>query len=284
MRARAALLAGAAALVTLAGCATGSAIRPTPSAGPTTPASVTATPPRVSASPSRLTAPDRSSPVLPQLTPSSTRLPSAAQRPAPANPLPLPYGTGSATQLITVTAASARSTDATLQTWTRSGDTWVKVDAAVHAYLGRSGTSTDKHEGDGTTPAGSFTLTQAFGYRADPGTALQYAQTTPADWWISQPGPLYNTHQRCTSGTDGDGCGYAAPSEHLYYTQPNYQYALVIDYNTSPVRADAGSAVFLHVQTGKPTSGCVSIELTQLTRILRWLQPAAHPRILIGTT
>jgi L,D-peptidoglycan transpeptidase YkuD (ErfK/YbiS/YcfS/YnhG family) len=205
---------------------------------------------------------------------------------SPSNPLPLKYSTGLAAQLITVTASSSSSTDATLQTWTRSGGTWVKVDGAVHAYLGRSGTSTDKHEGDGNTPAGSFTLTQAFGYKPDPGTALPYSQTTPADWWISQAGSLYNTHQLCKSGTDGNGCGYASPSEHLYYTQPNYQYAVVIDYNTrnaGTVRQGAGSAVFLHVQTGKPTSGCVSIEVDQLTRIMRWLEPSAHPRILIGS-
>lgn len=199
------------------------------------------------------------------------------------NPLPLQYSTGPATQLITVTATSSSSTDARLQTWTRSGGTWVRVGSSVHAYLGRSGTSTDKHEGDGNTPAGSFTLTEAFGYKADPGTALPYFKTNDSDWWISQPGSLYNTHQHCSSTCPG-GLTPASPSEHLYYTQPNYMYAVVINYNTDPVVQGRGSAVFLHVETGKPTSGCVSVTETQILRILKWLKPSAHPRIMIGST
>ncbi len=129
------------------------------------------------------------------------------------------------------------------------------------------------------TPIGSFTLTQAFGHDRNPGTSLPYRQTTPADWWISQPGPLYNTMQNCASScsfTQGD------PNEHLYYEMPYYTYAVVIDYNRSPVAQGAGSAYFLHVSVGQPTQGCISIPLDSLVNLMRWLTPTAHPRILIG--
>jgi L,D-peptidoglycan transpeptidase YkuD (ErfK/YbiS/YcfS/YnhG family) len=133
------------------------------------------------------------------------------------------------------------------------------------------------------TPMGSFTLTEAFGRDPDPGTELPYTRTTPDDWWISQPGPLYNTRQRCASG-----CGFTLgdPNEHLYYVTPQYDYAVVIDYNTpdsGQVRQGAGSAFFLHVAAGEPTAGCVAIDASALVRIMRWLAPADHPRILIGT-
>ena len=49
------------------------------------------------------------------------------------------------------------------------------------------------------------------------------------------------------------------------------------------VRQGAGSAFFLHVAVGAPTAGCVSIPADQLVRILHWLAPDRHPRILIGT-
>jgi L,D-peptidoglycan transpeptidase YkuD (ErfK/YbiS/YcfS/YnhG family) len=110
-------------------------------------------------------------------------------------------------------------------------------------------------------------------------------RSTPADWWISQPGPLYNTRQRCSSG-----CAFklGSPNEHLYYETPYYDYAAVIDYNTrnapGGVRQGAGSAFFLHVEVGAPTQGCVAIDVGQLVRILRWLRPADHPRIVIGTS
>ncbi|MEP7178711.1 MAG: L,D-transpeptidase family protein, partial [Pseudonocardiales bacterium] len=129
------------------------------------------------------------------------------------------------------------------------------------------------------TPVGSFTLTEAIGRNPNPGTALPYVRTTPADWWISQSGPLYNTLQRCTRA-----CGFTQgdPNEHLYYLTPFYNYAVVIDYNRAPATPGAGSAFFLHVTDGAPTAGCVAIPQADLVDLMAWLTPAAQPRILIG--
>ena len=198
--------------------------------------------------------------------------------------LPLAYPTGSATRVITVVAHSAGSTTATLQGWTKApGGGWRKWGGAITAHIGAAGMSTAPSEYRSATPMGSFTLTHAFGRFADPGTALPYLHTTPADWWISQPGALYNTHQHCSSQcafTQGD------PNEHLYYETPYYDVAVVIDYNTrnapGGVRQGAGSAFFLHVTDGNPTAGCVAIPQSRLVPIMRWLTPTAHPRILIG--
>jgi L,D-peptidoglycan transpeptidase YkuD (ErfK/YbiS/YcfS/YnhG family) len=196
----------------------------------------------------------------------------------------LGFSTGTATQVITVTAASTASTTGTLQSWRKVSGGWRRVGPAVLADLGTDGLSAHPSETRSATPIGTFTLTQAFGRDADPGTPIPYTRTTPDDWWISQPGPLYNTRQRCASGcsfTRGD------PNEHLYYETPYYDYALVIDYNTSnapmSVRQGAGSAFFLHVTVHQPTQGCISVNADQLVRILRWLTPSANPRILIGT-
>lgn len=180
-------------------------------------------------------------------------------------------------------APSTSSTRGLLQAWRKVAGGWRRVGPAVPAWLGSDGMSTHPSESRSATPIGSFTLTQAFGHDADPGTALPYVRTTPDDWWISQSGPLYNTRQRCATQ-----CGFTRgdPNEHLYYETPYYDYAAVIDYNTrnapGGVRAGAGSAFFLHVTVGAPTAGCVSIAKDQLVRILRWLEPADHPRILIG--
>jgi L,D-peptidoglycan transpeptidase YkuD (ErfK/YbiS/YcfS/YnhG family) len=180
-------------------------------------------------------------------------------------------------------APSTTSTQGTLQAWRKVSGGWRKVGAAVDAWLGSDGLSKHPSETKSATPIGSFTLTQAFGHDADPGTALPYTHTTPDDWWISQAGPLYNTRQRCAAS-----CSFTRsdPNEHLYYTTPYYDYAVVIDYNTrnapGGVRAGAGSAFFLHVTVRAPTAGCVSIGQAKLVSLLRWLTPSAHPRILIG--
>ena len=200
------------------------------------------------------------------------------------HPLPLHFTTGTATEVITVVAHSYSSTVATLQAWTKApGGGWLRRGSAVTAHVGADGLSTSPSESRSATPIGSFTLTQAFGHDSDPGTALPYRHTTPADWWISQSGPLYNTLQHCSSG-----CSFTrgAPNEHLYYETPYYNYAVVIDYNTrnapGGVQQGAGSAFFLHVTDGAPTAGCVAIPSSNLVSIMRWLTPTRHPRILIG--
>ncbi len=197
--------------------------------------------------------------------------------------LPLSFTTGDATRVVTVVSPSASSTTATLQAWQKSSGGWQRHGPSVDAFVGAAGMSTHASESSTASPIGSFTLTEAFGRAVNPGTTLPYHQTTPADWWISQAGPLYNTMQHCSSNcpfTQGD------PNEHLYYEMPYYTYAVVIDYNTgnsaTGVHQGAGSAFFLHVTVGQPTQGCVSIPEASLVSLLRWLNPGAHPRILIG--
>jgi L,D-peptidoglycan transpeptidase YkuD (ErfK/YbiS/YcfS/YnhG family) len=209
---------------------------------------------------------------------------SEASSAAGGHPLPLPFRTHTATKVITVVAQSGSSTTARLQAWSKApGGGWFRHGRSIVAHVGADGLSTQASESRSATPIGSFTLTHAFGHNADPGTALGYFRTRPSDWWISQSGPLYNTHQRCSSG-----CSFnqGSPNEHLYYETPYYNYAVVIDYNTrnSPtgVVQGAGSAFFLHVTDGYATAGCVAIRQAKLVRLLRWLSPGAHPRILIG--
>ena len=197
-----------------------------------------------------------------------------------ARPLPLAVSPGDSTQVITVVSNAASASTAMLQTWEKGPRAdWIPVGGATVAHVGSAGITAHEREGLAATPAGSFTLTQAFGRLRNPGTRLPYFQTTPNDWWISQAGSLYNTHQKCISG-----CPFIAgsPNAQVFYVSPQYDLVLVIDYNRFPVIQGAGSGVFLHVTRGRPTAGCVSIDAAEMVRIMRWLQPQDHPRILIG--
>jgi L,D-peptidoglycan transpeptidase YkuD (ErfK/YbiS/YcfS/YnhG family) len=40
---------------------------------------------------------------------------------------------------------------------------------------------------------------------------------------------------------------------------------------------------FLHASIGRPTAGCVSVPVSRLVAILRWLRPSSRARIAIGT-
>lgn len=208
---------------------------------------------------------------------------SVASKPAPQPVgLPLPYSPGNAGQVITVTASAYGRTRASLQAWTRKATGWTRHGAPVDAWLGYAGFSQNAREGYTGTPVGSFGLTHAFGNDADPGTRLPYFQADADDWWNGDSGSAgYNTHQRCAQGS----CPFkASQSENLQKAGWVYGYAVVIDYNTSPVVPGKGSAFFLHVTENHPTQGCVSIPQASLVELLRWLDPAQHPRILMGVS
>jgi L,D-peptidoglycan transpeptidase YkuD (ErfK/YbiS/YcfS/YnhG family) len=194
--------------------------------------------------------------------------------------LPLPLAVGDATQVVTVVAASTSSASAVLQAWERTGGLWRRMGPMVTSHVATGGLTAVPREYDPATPLGSFGLTQAFGKLPNPGTGLPFFQLTSADWWISQAGPLYNTHQVCAVA-----CPFSLgrPNTHLIDAKRAYNYAVAIDYNRSTVVQGAGSAYFLHVTTaGKPTRGCISVPQSAMMAILRWLRADAHPRILIG--
>jgi L,D-peptidoglycan transpeptidase YkuD (ErfK/YbiS/YcfS/YnhG family) len=179
-------------------------------------------------------------------------------------------------RVITVQSSSASATTARLDLWTASsrGGYWHAA-GPVHAYVGELGIG-QAHEGIARTPAGVFTLTQAFGNQPDNGSALPYFQATRADWWDGESGtPAYNTHVHQVPSP-------GPASENLYDAGYVYSHAVVIDYNRFPVRAGAGSAFFLHVTNGEPTAGCVAVDANSLNVIMRWLLPSTHPVISIG--
>ena len=77
---------------------------------------------------------------------------------------------------------------------------------------------------------------------------------------------LYNTHQLLPAR------GRWTSAESLNIRA--YRYAQVIGYNEAR-RPGLGSAIFLHVDTGRPTAGCVSLPRGALVRVLRWQRPGA---------
>ncbi|MEU2349986.1 L,D-transpeptidase family protein [Modestobacter sp. NPDC049651] len=242
----------------------------TPAPGPT--ASPTTSAPRPAAAstrPAPSTAPARSP---------AAAVAAVAPSPAPAPPPVLPLGVRPpGSQVVTVVAASARATSAKLTAWERRGDGWVAVLGPVTATVGAAGVG-QASESTSRTPAGTFSLTEAFG-RGDPGTALPYRVVDGDDWWVSDvASPRYNRYAQCVPGS----CDFdERAGENLLRPDGVYDNAVVIDYNRGG-RPGAGSAFFLHVSNGAPTAGCVAIGRADLTALLRWLAPSASPVIAIG--
>jgi len=199
----------------------------------------------------------------------------AGQALPPGVPEP-PAGTD---QLVTVLVPNPTSTTGTLRAWQRSAGGWTVALGPVPVRVGADGIG-EAREGVNRTPRGTFALDQAFGRQPNPGTALPYRRIGTSDWWVSDPkSPAYNTYQHCAPGT----CSFdESAGENLGRAGAAYDYAAVIEYNTNPVRPGAGSAFFVHVDTGVPSAGCVEVPRASQIALLRWLNPAQHPRITIG--
>ncbi|HEX9257924.1 MAG TPA: peptidoglycan-binding protein [Acidimicrobiales bacterium] len=204
----------------------------------------------------------------------------AGATPQPELPLLLRHDVGDSEQVVIVRSASWRSTTALLEGWERQDGAWVRALGPVRARIGRRGFDADRVENSGTSPAGVFTLTEAFGLRPDPGSGLPYRQAGPNSWWISDSAsPLYNTWQEGPP----DGRWNPAKGEHLATHAPTgYRYAAVVDFNRDPIVAGKGSAIFVHIDTGRATAGCTAISQTAMVALLRWLDPTKHPRIAQG--
>jgi L,D-peptidoglycan transpeptidase YkuD (ErfK/YbiS/YcfS/YnhG family) len=187
-----------------------------------------------------------------------------------------------ASQLITVEAATFRTTSASLRTWRRSGSCWVAAGGPYPARLGWNGLSADRREGDGTTPTGTFRIHPTmYGNEPNPGVAFRYRRVRCGDWWNEDPSsPTYNTFQHVACGRAPP---FRTPSPGMWESPTAYPYLAVIEFNMHPVVPGRGSGIFLHAQTGRATNGCVSLRRSDLLRVLHWLRPASTPRIAIGT-
>jgi L,D-peptidoglycan transpeptidase YkuD (ErfK/YbiS/YcfS/YnhG family) len=136
--------------------------------------------------------------------------------------------------------------------------------------LGRAGIRSAKREGDGATPMGSFRL-RAVLYRADrmplPRTHLPVTAISEDSGWCDDPNDrAYNRPVRLP---------FAASHERLWRDDHLYDLVVVIDFNLSPSRRGAGSAIFLHLARADfaPTAGCVAVSRESMLRLLPHLGP-----------
>jgi len=186
-------------------------------------------------------------------------------------------GTGGSTQLVTV-SAPLHATAATLSYWTRSGACWRRAGGPWQARLGRTGLSAHKREGDGATPVGTFALGgTAYGIAPDPGVRLRYHRLVCGDWWDEDPrSATYNRfrHVRC-----GARPPFRGASEALWRVTGAYRLFAVVEYNARPAVPGRGSGIFLHVDDGHATNGCISLPEQRLRLLLRRLRPGATVRV-----
>lgn len=137
----------------------------------------------------------------------------------------------------------------------------------------------------------------AFGVRADPGTRLPYRKVDADDHWAgdNRDAKTYNLFQPSASPRR---TWRKSQAERLAAYPRQYAHAAVIDFNKArgvrwdtgrrqyvavrPADTRRGSAIFLHAGGTGSTAGCVSVSRAGMVRLLRWLDPAKRPRIVMA--
>lgn len=206
---------------------------------------------------------------------------------------------GDARQLLVVVGTGGSY--ATLHAYRREGLGWREVVPPAAARIGYGGWvwAARRVQDTGTTPAGTFALTEAFGLGVDPGARLPYRRVGKNDYWVGdrRDPRTYNLWEPAAVSGRTWRTGQA---ERLSDYPTQYEFAVVIDFNrpapatvvwnaarreyvtSRPAVVGRGSAIFLHVNGRGSTAGCVSVSRSRLIGILRWLDPAQRPRIVMA--
>ncbi|HOT26954.1 MAG TPA: L,D-transpeptidase family protein [Candidatus Ozemobacteraceae bacterium] len=174
-------------------------------------------------------------------------------------------------QCIWVVPNDPASVPATVVLLRKRDSAWEIARPPFPAVIGRNGMAPEgeKREGDGRTPSGIFPLGFAFGYAPTLDIRWRYRPSSPDDVWIDDPeAPDYNTLTR-KSHTQAKSFEYMKRSDDLY------KLGLVVEYNTAPVVASLGSAIFMHLWKDQTTgtAGCVAMAEPSMLTLLAWLNP-----------
>lgn len=170
-----------------------------------------------------------------------------------------------ARQALVVTGEGPDSPYATAVLYERAAHGWV-AGPSWPAHNALRGWTDDHRLGDLRSPRGVFGLTDAGGLRADPGARLPYDHS---------------------GGFIATGLGFEG--EPLAGA---FDYVVAINYNrvagtspldwTRPLGAEKGGGIWIHVDHGGPTHGCVSLAAPHMKRLLRALDPDRHPVVVMG--
>ncbi|MEU2424148.1 L,D-transpeptidase family protein [Streptomyces sp. NPDC007851] len=199
--------------------------------------------------------------------------PRVTARPRPRFPARLP-GLGPKTlaqvpagtrQVLLVTGAGRTSATAEAVLWQRVGGGW-RPGAVWAAHNGYRGWTDEHYAGDVHSPVGVFGLTDAGGRLADPGTKL----------------PYHRSGAFSVSGTGFEGEPLSGAFDYVIAINYNRQPGTSPMDGTQPMGANRGGGIWIHVDHGGPTHACVSLSKSHMRQLLRALEPADHPVVVMG--
>jgi L,D-peptidoglycan transpeptidase YkuD (ErfK/YbiS/YcfS/YnhG family) len=186
-----------------------------------------------------------------------------------------------------ITVRHTTGTYARVTFWTLRGATWVKLARTVEGRTGYGGLvePTERKQGSGTTPLGTYYLPYTFGSQTKRlGWSMPYRKFDGNDYWVEDNASTYYNRYRSREqgGARWDLVSKVNGSERLADYPTQYRMSVVVAYNYYHRVHYRGAGIFLHVNGSGATAGCVGTPTWFMRVVMDKLNPDRTPVIAIG--
>lgn len=196
-------------------------------------------------------------------------------------------------QKIVVTTIAMNATNGSMDLYERndSSSSWGSPVMTFPIMIGKSGLALDsmqfkheeygrfKHEGDGCSPAGVFTLGKIFSYHDITDLKMPFEQVDVNDLCVDDVNSkYYNLLIDDDTINPRDYNSY----ERMEREDMQYEYGVWVNYNTAPQLPGMGSCIFLHIwkNPSHATSGCTAMSKENMLKLIYWLDEKKNPVLI----
>ncbi len=196
-------------------------------------------------------------------------------------------------QKIVVATSALNKTQGIMQLYERkdTSSSWGDAVMSFEVMIGKNGFAFDstqfnvlefehyKHEGDGCSPIGKFSLGKIFSYHEIADLKMPFEQVDVNDLCVDDiNSQYYNLLIDDDTIMNKDYKSF----ERMEREDMQYEYGVWVNYNTAPQISGAGSCIFLHIwkDPTHATSGCTAMSKENMLKLIYWLDAEKEPVLM----
>ena len=158
----------------------------------------------------------------------------------------------------------------------KNKDTLICDDFKFKCCVGKKGLTSQKREGDKKTPKGTYSIGPLY-FRKDrnrhPSTKLKVLKIKKSMGWCDDGN--HKNYNQLININKVNKC------EKLYRKDYKYDFLIPINYNTSKIKKNKGSAIFIHLTKDyQKTLGCVALKKKDFLILLRLINKKTKIKII----
>ena len=158
----------------------------------------------------------------------------------------------------------------------KNKDTLICDDFKFKCCVGKKGLTSQKREGDKKTPKGTYSIGPLY-FRKDrnrhPSTKLKVLKIKKSMGWCDDGN--HKNYNQLININKVNKC------EKLYRKDYKYDFLIPINYNTSKIKKNKGSAIFIHLTKDfQKTLGCVALKKKDFIILLRLINKKTKIKVI----